>query len=70
MELVRITVRVPPRVRDELKALKMGLPRPLRKTSQDDIVGALILAARSAKLSRPLANYYDAVEAWDEGNDA
>jgi hypothetical protein len=62
MELVRITVRVPPTIRQELKALKKGLPGPLKKASQDEIVGALIRATSPQALADPLTEYLDELE--------
>ncbi len=62
----KVTVRVPDRIPVKLKELKGGLPKRLSKSSQDDIVGALLHAATVADTTRALDDYYDDDELWEE----
>jgi hypothetical protein len=62
--LRKITARVPAAISKELQDLKTALPRPYNKTSQDDIVGALIHAAKVATLQAALDPYWDEMPRW------
>jgi hypothetical protein len=64
MEIVRVTVRVPRELRDELKALQAEFPKRGRP-SQHDIVGALVHEATVAKVRSALVSYDKALEEWE-----
>lgn len=70
-EYVKVTVRVRPFVRDELRSLRRAtgaeLKRPL--PSQDDIVAALIHAATAAKTASALRAYWPAGRPWEDEDD-
>ncbi len=64
----KITVRVRPFVKEELKALRretaerMGMPLP----NQDDLVAALIHAATVARLAPALRAYWRDGSPWED----
>ena len=68
----KITVRVRPFVKDELKALRretaerMGIPLP----NQDDLVAALIHDATVARLASALRGYWRDVRPWEDEDDS
>jgi hypothetical protein len=64
----KITARVKPFVKAELKGLRRDVAERMRAPlpRQDDIVGALIHAATAAKLAPALRAYWDLSRPWED----
>jgi len=64
----KVTARVKPFVKGDLKALRRGvgehLERPL--PSQDDLIGALIHSAKVAQTAAALRAYWKAGKPWED----
>ena len=67
-EYTKITARVRPFVKDDLKALRRDVAEAMERPlpSQDDIVAALVHAATVAKLAPALRTYWRDARPWED----
>lgn len=67
-EYEKITARVRPFVKDDLKALRRATAKAMERPlpNQDDIVAALIHAATAARLAPALRAYWKLGRPWED----
>lgn len=72
MDYSKITVRVRPFVKNDLKALRRSTAAELEAPlpSQDDIVAALIHAATAARTASALKAYWKKARPWEDEDEA
>jgi len=67
-EYVKITARVRPFVKDDLKTLRRTVGQELLQPlpSQDDLVAALVHAATAAQTAKALRTYWRDAKPWED----